>query len=324
MPKNESRPYLWQQAAWNRCIEAAEQRRLGHATLLTAAPGTGLLHFVRCFCAHLLKFTAAAKLPPDQPHPDLHWLRKEEPGSHNQLTKPRTQILIGQVRVLAGYLSQKPTGPLKVAVIEDVHNCSESATNALLKPLEEPAQNSHILLMSEMPGQILATIRSRCTQIKVGRPDAHEAADWLADFDADAARWALWMTGQAPIIARTLIEDGTIEMLIEFDGRIAEWLTSNNRNWKFLQQFAKQDRLLVNQLLLRAILAAGLGPDDPDAKTMPKVKTVATLSLMSKPDLVLLLDDCMNKRRANHQLPVLNHELLLLNQFQHWLELSLA
>ena len=315
---SQTEPYPWQQQAWAQYVRGARANRLSHALLLTAPPGTGLLHFARCLCADFLGLPTVTETLEDQPHIDLYWLRKEVPTDHNKLTKPRMQIVIEQVRGLANYLMQKPTGACKVAVIEAVHHCSESAANALLKPLEEPARQTYILLVSEMPGQIPATIRSRCTQLKVGAPSAEAAAEWLGDVDPKVAGWALWMTGHAPVAAQAMIEEGTITILMELDTMLAEWLQSQRRDAAVLSQLAQQEALLVNQLLLRSLLAAGLEQEVLGAQIVPLLRR------LPREVQATLLEDCISKRRLVQQLPVLNHTLLLTNQLQHWLESGLA
>src|SRR3712207_9357567 len=50
----------------------------------------------------------------------------------------------------------------KVFVVEQAELLSAAAQNALLKTLEEPAGRTLIVLLTDQPGALLPTIRSRC------------------------------------------------------------------------------------------------------------------------------------------------------------------
>ncbi|MEW6991777.1 DNA polymerase III subunit delta' [Colwelliaceae bacterium 6441] len=58
----------------------------------------------------------------------------------------------------------------QVVVIEDADAMTESAANALLKTLEEPTNNSFILLLVKDEQRLLPTIISRCHQLKLKPP----------------------------------------------------------------------------------------------------------------------------------------------------------
>ena len=55
----------------------------------------------------------------------------------------------------------------RVFVIEQAENMNESAQNALLKTLEEPQPGVVFLLLTDMAGMLLSTIRSRCREIQL-------------------------------------------------------------------------------------------------------------------------------------------------------------
>lgn len=67
----------------------------------------------------------------------------------------------------------------KVAIIWLPEKMNEQTANKLLKLIEEPAEGSMFVLVSDNPSAILPTISSRCRPIEVNRlPDA-VVADWL-------------------------------------------------------------------------------------------------------------------------------------------------
>lgn len=87
-------------------------------------------------------------------HPDLSWIKPEKAGS---------AIKVEQIRALqqAAFLApQRST--YKLIVIEAAERLNSSSSNALLKILEEPSQNTHFILIAEQLATILPTILSRC------------------------------------------------------------------------------------------------------------------------------------------------------------------
>jgi DNA polymerase-3 subunit delta' len=91
-------------------------------------------------------------------HPDLFLVEA--------LTKV---IKIDQVRDVVREIGSSPfEGRARVFVIDDAHELTEQAANALLKSLEEPAPRSHVILVTSAPQALLPTVRSRCQQIRFG------------------------------------------------------------------------------------------------------------------------------------------------------------
>jgi len=80
----------------------------------------------------------------------------------------------------------------RVCIIDSIDDCNTSASNALLKLLEEPPSDTLFLLISHRPGGLLPTIRSRCqTCVLRGLSDA-EVAETVSSIlgEAEAGREA--------------------------------------------------------------------------------------------------------------------------------------
>ena len=106
-------------------------------------------------------------------HPDLLWLLPEEAGK---------AIKVDQVRALTSELCMTShAGRYKVAIIQPADAMNRNAANSLLKTLEEPTDNTLVVLLTALPGRLPATIRSRCQQLQVAVPDALSARQWLQD-----------------------------------------------------------------------------------------------------------------------------------------------
>jgi DNA polymerase-3 subunit gamma/tau len=62
------------------------------------------------------------------------------------------------------------SGTHRVFILDEAHQLTEAADNALLKTLEDPPSSAVFVLCTTEPQKIKATVRSRCQQIKLRRP----------------------------------------------------------------------------------------------------------------------------------------------------------
>jgi DNA polymerase III subunit delta' len=78
-------------------------------------------------------------------------------------------------------------GGLQIAIVDPADRMNVSASNALLKTLEEPATDTVIVLVADDPARLPATIRSRCQRVDVPAPTREQALAWLQTRHVDAA-----------------------------------------------------------------------------------------------------------------------------------------
>lgn len=77
------------------------------------------------------------------------------------------EIGISKIRSLIDFASDRPiSNPFKIAIIDEAHNMTQEAQNALLKVLEEPKGDKVIFLVSSNAENFLDTILSRVYSIK--------------------------------------------------------------------------------------------------------------------------------------------------------------
>lgn len=89
-------------------------------------------------------------------------------------------ILVDAIRELEREAYFRPfEAPARFFIIEDADKMNDAASNALLKTLEEPAQTSHIFLISSRPDSMLQTIHSRCQVIRFAGLDTAEIEKFL-------------------------------------------------------------------------------------------------------------------------------------------------
>ena len=131
-----------------------------------------------------------------QPHPDVLIIPPDP---------PQLLIKLGQVRTLIHSAHYLPAEAPKKIFIITASSFMKEAANSLLKVLEEPPATVHIILLSENPGELLPTIRSRCAVVRLGALPVEEIEMLLADRRSDVppkqrtliARLAQGATGKA-------------------------------------------------------------------------------------------------------------------------------
>jgi DNA polymerase-3 subunit gamma/tau len=84
-------------------------------------------------------------------------------------------VPVSVIRNLAHWSRISPQGPAKLAIIENVDRLNESATNALLKTLEEPPGGVSFILTTRRKGAVIPTILSRCRTYGFSGRDAEES-----------------------------------------------------------------------------------------------------------------------------------------------------
>jgi DNA polymerase-3 subunit delta' len=106
-------------------------------------------------------------------HPDFLWLRPDDESKSGD-------IKVEAIRNLTANASLTTyAGANKVIAIQPAHRMNKAAANSLLKTLEEPTPGNLILLLTDQPGRLLATIRSRCQKVLFKPPLRTLAIPWL-------------------------------------------------------------------------------------------------------------------------------------------------
>ena len=133
-------------------------------------------------------------------HPDLRWV---DPDGQT--------VKIDQVRNVGEFMYQTARGGVaKVAVLNRADRMTVNAANALLKTLEEPSSGGFLILVTDAPDRLSATVRSRCQRIPVFPADEAQVLAWLVeqDFDSDRARAHATELGGAPYRVLEALERG--------------------------------------------------------------------------------------------------------------------
>lgn len=216
--------YPWLEPARRALAGQIEAHRLPHALLITGRPGLGMLELAEHLAGMLLCNAPTADRQPCGQCPACTRLAAGTHPDFLQVTpdEDATAIKVDQVRALSEALSLCAHGQgFKVAIVSPADMLNINAANSLLKTLEEPSDNTVLVLVSDRPARLPATIRSRCQRVRITVPARAEALDWLSGQlpDATQAETSLQLAGGAPLAALTLAGEGRLEVRRE---RLAE------------------------------------------------------------------------------------------------------
>jgi DNA polymerase III subunit delta' len=198
--------YPWLEPAAARLRAAREAGRLPPALLIHEAPGVGGMELA--VHATQLLFCTDSTPACGRCNNCRRVIQGEHPDFIVVVPDPELklgQISVDQVREVSAQLTMSSyEGRGTVVVFKPADALNRNAANALLKTLEEPRADAHVLLVTAAPSLLPATIRSRCQRLTVAPPDREAALAWLsAQKPAHKADWpaVLDILGVAPVEA---------------------------------------------------------------------------------------------------------------------------
>ncbi len=246
-----TRLYPWLLPSWQKLESALAQGRFPHALLLTGRAGTGKGDFAEHLAQSLLcesrdkpcGLCKACRLYMAGTHPDRFYLtleaNKKDPG------KVSKTIKIEQVRGLTEKLALSRFGDqYKVAIINPADTMTHAAANSLLKTLEEPSDNTVLLLVSSQPAKLPATIRSRCQWLRLDTGDDKAALEWLTNEIGESdAGVCLSLSSGAPLAAHEMAVSGDLESRKEYFEGLAGILQGRDNAIAVTRRWLKDDEM---------------------------------------------------------------------------------
>lgn len=206
----------WQTRTLANLLAQRDAGRLPHALLLDGPAGWAKRFFARQLARSLVRLPLpeAARAPWGTESADADLLVHRNVRIVGRTPSPTTgrmrqQITVDQVRELGEFLVRTADGA-RVAIVELAEELNVNAANALLKRLEEPGPDTHLLLVTAQWSRVLPTIRSRCQRLPMPPGSRDEALAWLRDRlpeqDAGAVDRLLRLAGGAPLQALAFAE----------------------------------------------------------------------------------------------------------------------
>jgi len=198
--------YPWQQNQWQQLITRYNSKNLPHSLLFTGQSGLGKTSFALAIAELLLceqpnhqacGTCRSCKLIQSNNHPDF------------KLIEPNDKIIkVEQIRDIVHMVNKKAhLNRYQVILINPAHTMNVVASNALLKTLEEPQESVIIMLVTDNPSLLLATIRSRCQQIVFYAPNKVDAENYIKTQSIEISKidLSLALTENAPLKALNLL-----------------------------------------------------------------------------------------------------------------------
>jgi len=174
--------FSWQEGAWS---QLTKNNKMHHAYLFVGASGAGLEKFASTFAQSLICNKLKDTNEPCGICQDCQWLLTEHPNlqviDNSAEDSSSNNISIESIRNLKRFfeLSSHQIGGNKVILINNAESLTLNAANALLKILEEPPENSYLILTTNSISALLPTIISRCLIVSCPKPTNEEARQFL-------------------------------------------------------------------------------------------------------------------------------------------------
>lgn len=302
--------YPWQQAIWQILVQSRARQTLPHAFIFSGVQGVGLFEFSQVMSAWLLcqqpqsdgacGLCKSCQLWQAQSHPDYRLVAQlvDDKGKTSQVIK------VDQIRELLDFLNKSAQlNGYRVAVIHHADTLNTNAANSLLKNLEEAGKNTAIILLTEQPLSLLATIRSRCQQFNFVVPDLAQAKVWLGKQlkQAQQADLLLALSAGAPLAALALQDQSWLEQRHVLAKAILAVLQQKQTALLALQSFHKQlepeQQLKMLQLLFSDVLFSKLGQQQAikNSDLLPIINSMA--EVLTAQQIIALQQQCLEGLR---------------------------
>lgn len=216
----------WLDATRDSLWQAHRLDRLPHALLFAGPRGVGKRLLVRCLAQSLLCTNPTEQgnachrcrechLFSTGTHPDFHAIGPDDAGKSREIKVEVIRELVRSESLTSN------RGSYKIVALAPAEAMNTAAANALLKTLEEPSSGTLLCLVAENPGDLPATIRSRCQIQRIPVPSRTEALSWLSPRLADFLnpRLLLDLSRGAPLRALEIADQFMLERrLTRFEG----------------------------------------------------------------------------------------------------------
>ena len=199
-------------------ISSIDLNNLSHALIVEGQEGVGKNQICQYLINSLLNEKNSQNLIKNNSHPDLFCINNETLISYFQredkdkLKNKTKKIPVGFIREAIDFVMLKSgLSKNKILFIDGAENLTISSQNALLKTLEEPPQNTYIIIQSNRFKCLNQTIYSRCQLIHFNNLSQDELYSWAEDILQNKNDKSVIPSYMTPKKVSQLIEDGLFE-----------------------------------------------------------------------------------------------------------------
>ncbi|QCI17411.1 DNA polymerase III subunit delta' [Buchnera aphidicola (Aphis helianthi)] len=207
--------YPWLKNPYKIIIKQHQNKKPHHAFLIKTIKGLGVFELIwhiskwlLCNAVNNTKYCNkchSCKLMSSGNHPDWHQYMKN----------PSEIITIDHIREINEKIFKYPQqGKNKIIFLSDIQKLTESAINALLKNLEEPPEKTYFFLIDYSNLKVSSTLYSRCLIYKLFPPKEKNSLNWLNNqklLNKTFNIISLRINQGSPISAKKFISDGLWE-----------------------------------------------------------------------------------------------------------------
>ncbi|WP_417664103.1 hypothetical protein [Pseudidiomarina donghaiensis] len=313
----------WLREPWLQVVSDIQSQRFGHAHCVPARADLGADSFCQALVDYLLCLKPQAKacgacksclLQQAGTHPDYYEVSSEDDKA----------IGVGKIRELTQRLQETANQHgAKIAWIKDAERMTVEAANALLKTLEEPTENTYILLTPVKTNALLPTLRSRMRLHKFNEPSWPETEAWLMQklgrsLSGEEQLQCRHLAG-SPLTALSLLEGKHVDetdhvaQLAQAMCRSGTWPQPSKQDWS--SWLNASEAWLQELIRLRQRVAA-------ERLRFPHLSDLAHDWLQRQQITVSELNAwlalCYNLRKLTSEQSGLNAPLLLQQQWLQW------
>lgn len=297
--------------------------QIGHAYLFTGPKGTGKTSVARILartvnCLELKDGEACGKCSMCQAFDNNQMMDLIEIDAASNRS-------IDSIRELISKINLAPSqGKYKIYVIDEAHQLTKDASNALLKTLEEPPAHAIFVLATTEPDKLLPTIISRCQRFdfryvpmdaaikflgEIAKKEkikiSPDGLEFVARQSAGGMRDAMSLLEQASFIEGEITQATLTEWLGFVDWNTVAGLTKAVMAQDAKTAIAKIDELYhdgydLGRLtamwvtMVRQILAVKLGNEDKLALTKEQISVLkAVADVLTVQKIIIMLQELM-------------------------------
>ena len=231
----------------NEKITSINLNNLSHAVIIEGQEGVGKNQI----CLHLINKLLSEKnshnLIKNNSHPDLFCINNEtlisyfERKDKKKVKTNTKKIPVGFIREAIDFVMLKSgLSKNKILFIDNAENLTISSQNALLKILEEPPENTYIIIQSNRYKCLNQTIYSRCQMIHFNNLSQDELHTWAEDILQNKNDKSIIPSYMTPKKISQLIENGSFQDLKELNNYL-DSLFNKGINGKVINNIIELD-----------------------------------------------------------------------------------